>query len=98
KRVSGPAVEPDQPGAPVIPPAGSPRAIGSESADSSTSSVQTTNRLSLVSPNDVVRATSTASRPSAIVTRPILGSLCLASKVYQRPPRYASNQPLKSIG
>src|SRR5712692_5426383 len=62
-----------------------------------TSSVQTLKLTSVLGPNVVVMATSIASRPLAISTRPIRGTLFRASKVYQRPPRYASNQAAKSI-
>ena len=37
--------------------------------------------------NGCVMATSAASRPRAIRTRPIRGMLCRASNVYHRPPR-----------
>src|SRR5580693_5905907 len=63
-----------------------------------TSSVQTLKLTSVLGPNVVAMATSIASRPLAISTRPIRGTLFRASKVYQRPPRYASNQAAKSIG
>ena len=46
----------------------------------------------------VTIATSAASRPRAISTRLIRGTLCLASNVYQRPPIHASNQAEKSPG
>jgi hypothetical protein len=42
-------------------------------------------------------ATSQASRPRAISTRPMRGVLLRASKVYQRSPSQTSNQPAKSI-
>src|SRR6266436_3231542 len=45
-----------------------------------------------------VMVTTIASRPLATNTRPIRGMLFRGSKVYQRPPRYASNQAAKSIG
>src|SRR3979411_3256581 len=63
-----------------------------------TSSVQTLKLTSVLAPNVVLIATSIASRPLAISTRPIRGTLLRGSKVYQRPPRYASNQAAKSIG
>lgn len=63
-----------------------------------TSSVQTLKLTSVLGPNVVLIATSIASRPLAISTRPIRGTLFRASKIYQRPPRYASNQAAKSIG
>jgi hypothetical protein len=49
-------------------------------------------------PNEVVNATSAASRPTAINTRPMRAALWRASNVHQRSSRYASNQALKSIG
>ena len=52
-----------------------------------TSSVQTLKLASVLGPNVVAMATSIASRPLAINTRPIRGTLLRASKVYQRPPR-----------
>ena len=63
-----------------------------------TSSVTTSNLTSSAAPKLVEIATSVASRPVAISTRPMRGRLCRASKVYHRPPSQASNQPLKSIG
>src|SRR4051795_1199266 len=62
------------------------------------SSVQTVNFSRLAEPKEVVRATSTASRPRAWRTRPIRASLWRASRVYQRFPRYTSNQAEKSMG
>lgn len=50
-------------------------------------SVHTVNPVKVVLPNDVVRATSTASRPRPISTRPIRGSLWRASSVYHAFPR-----------
>src|SRR6202012_2117074 len=67
-------------------------------AHSVTSSLTTTNFFKFADPNAVVSATSAASRPVAISTRPIRGTLCRASIVHQRPPRYTSNHALKSIG
>jgi hypothetical protein len=64
----------------------------------STSSVETLKLTSVLGPNVVAMATSIASRPLAISIRPIRGTLLRGSKVYQRPPRYASNQAAKSIG
>src|SRR5664279_2258164 len=61
-------------------------------------SVQTVKLRSVSGPNDVLIATSTASRPRASSTRPTRGTLLRASNVYHWPPRYASNQPAKSIG
>jgi hypothetical protein len=51
------------------------------------SSVTTSNRESLAVPNDVVIATSVASMPVPISTRPMRGILCRASRVHQRSPR-----------
>jgi hypothetical protein len=51
------------------------------------SSVQTLKLTRVLGPNVVAMATSMASRPLAISTRPIRGMLLRASKVYQRPPR-----------
>ena len=61
-----------------------------------TSSVHTVKLSSVFGPKVCVIGTSAASRPIAISTRPMRGILLRASKVYQRPPRYASNQPAKS--
>src|SRR5450432_744603 len=63
-----------------------------------TSSVMTVKLVSQPLPNEVVIATSAASRPVAIKTRPIRGLLLRASNVHQRSCRYTSNQALKSIG
>ena len=52
-----------------------------------TSSVTTLNPVSTQGPKEVEMATSVASRPRAINMRPMRGSLCLASKVYQRSPK-----------
>jgi hypothetical protein len=52
-----------------------------------TSSVHTLKLASTLGPNVVAMATSMASRPLAISTRPIRGTLLRGSKVYQRPPR-----------
>ena len=49
--------------------------------------VQTVNFVKVVLPNEVVSATSTASRPRPISTRPMRGSLCRASSVCQPSPR-----------
>ena len=62
------------------------------------SSVQTRKLSSVFGPKVMLMATSAASRPWAISTRPMRGALLRASNVYQRPPIYASNQPEKSIG
>lgn len=50
-------------------------------------SVHTVNPVKVVLPNEVVRATSTASRPRPISTRPIRGALWRASSVYHASPR-----------
>ncbi len=50
-------------------------------------SVQTVKPVRVVLPNDVVRATSTASRPRPMSTRPMRGSLWRASIVCHRSPR-----------
>jgi hypothetical protein len=60
----------------------SPRGLPGKPAQSFTSSVQTRNDFSLFGPNVVLMATSEASRPRAIKTRPIRGMLLRASKVY----------------
>src|SRR3989442_13300685 len=52
---------------------------GAYAAAAGSSSAQTLNCVRLVVPNDVVRATSTASRPRAISTRPIRGRLWRAA-------------------
>src|SRR5215211_1680357 len=62
------------------------------------SSAWTTNLVSALGPNVVAIATSEASRPRAINTRPMRGTRLRASNVYQRLSRNASNQPAKSIG
>src|ERR1019366_6094716 len=67
-------------------------------APGATSSVTTVKLFSQAVPNDVVIATSAASRPVAISTRPIRGTLLRASKVHQRSSRHAWYQALKSIG
>jgi len=62
--------------------------IGSRRAHATaavTSSVNTVNCVSVAPPNDVVSATSTASRPRAITTRPMRGRLCRASITYHAP-------------
>src|SRR2546430_10020181 len=61
-------------------------------------SVQTLKLSSVLGPNVLLIATSAASRPRAMSTRPIRGTLFRGSKMYQRPPRYASIQAAKSIG
>jgi hypothetical protein len=53
----------------------------------STSSVQTLKLVSVFGPKVVLIATSAASRPRAIITRPMRGTLWRASKVCQWPPR-----------
>jgi hypothetical protein len=55
-------------------------------AASGISSVQTRNPSRTFGPKVIVRATSAASRPRAISTRPTRGALLRASKVYQAPP------------
>jgi hypothetical protein len=62
------------------------------------SSVHTRNPSSVLGPNVVVIATSAASRPRAIKTLPMRGTLFRGSKVCQRPPTKASNQAAKSPG
>ena len=66
--------------------------------DAFISSVQTVNWRSSATPKAVVNATSVASRPQAMSTRPIRRALCRASRVHHLPPRYTSNQALKSPG
>src|ERR1043165_5797870 len=51
------------------------------------SSLMMKNFFSFALPKFVVSATSAASRPRAMTMRPMRGTLCRASKVYQRPPR-----------
>jgi len=51
------------------------------------SSLTTENPVSLDDPNEVVMATSVASRPVASRTRPIRGRSCRASNVHQRSSR-----------
>jgi hypothetical protein len=60
-------------------------------------SARTWKPVSVWGPNDVISATSTASRPRPTTTRPTRGALFRASNVCQRPSRYASNQAAKSI-
>ncbi len=50
------------------------------------SSVHTWNFVKVPGPNEVVSATSVASRPRAIKTRPMRGALCRASSAYHLPP------------
>ncbi len=52
----------------------------------------------LTQPKQVVIATSVASRPRAINTRPIRGTKFRASNVYHWLPTNTSIQALKSIG
>jgi len=59
------------------------------------SSVRTRNETNVFGPNVVLIATSAASRPWAMSTRPMRGILLRASNVYHCPPRQASNQPAK---
>ncbi len=56
-------------------------------AQPATSSVRTVKRSSVDGPKLVVSATSAASRPRAISTRPMRGTLLRGSKVYQASPR-----------
>src|SRR6266851_5768874 len=56
-----------------------------------TSSAQTFMVSRRLEPYWVAMATSTASRPRPMTTRPMRGTLWRASKGYQRSPRYASN-------
>ena len=67
-------------------------------AAAATSSVHTVNCVSVVAPNDVVSATSTASRPRANTMRPMRGAVCRASIGYQAPATYTSAHAEKSIG
>src|ERR1019366_2342344 len=60
------------------------------------SSVQTLKFSSVLGPNVVVIATSHASRPRSIRTRPMRGTLLRGSNVCQRPPIQASNHAAKS--
>src|SRR6266851_668618 len=62
-----------------------------------TSSVHTLKLVNVLGPNVLLIATSEASRPRAINTLPMRGTLLRASKVCQCPPRKASNQAAKSI-
>jgi len=62
------------------------------------SSVQTLKPASVFGPKVLVIATSVASRPRAMRTRPMRGTLFRASKVCHCPSRYTSNQAAKSIG
>src|ERR1700689_5436294 len=72
--------------------------LNPDAASVATSSLITLNWVRLAIPNEVVIATSEASRPTAINTRPMRGWLCRASTVHQRLARYTSNHALKSIG
>ena len=72
------------------------RVIGSTA--SGVSSAHTAIRSRAASPNVVTMATSTASRPRPIGTRPMRGVLKRASSVHQRSPSQTSNQAWKSIG
>jgi hypothetical protein len=58
-----------------------------------TTSHHTLKDSSVFGPKVLDSATSQASRPRAISTRPMRGVLLRASKVYQRSPSQASNQP-----
>src|SRR3989442_3161108 len=59
---------------------------GAYAAAAGSSSAQTLNCVRLVVPNDVVRATSTPSRPRAISTRPIRGRLWRGAGGWAGPP------------
>src|SRR5690242_6699008 len=59
---------------------------GQEPHGVSASSAQTVNSLSVLGPNVLLIATSVASRPRAISTRPMRGVLLRASKVCHLPP------------
>src|ERR1700722_216900 len=61
-----------------------------------TSSVQTLKLSRMFGPKVVAIATSNASRPRAIRTRPTRGTLLRGSNVCQRPPIQASNHAAKS--
>ena len=62
------------------------------------SALQTTSNLSsFVGPKVLLIATSAASRPRAINTRPFRGTLLRASKVCQLPPIKTSNHAAKSM-
>jgi uncharacterized protein (DUF2235 family) len=63
------------------------RATNGGAGYATTSSVTTLNPASRAAPKLVDSATSVASRPRAMSTRPIRGLLWRASKVYQRPSR-----------
>jgi hypothetical protein len=52
-----------------------------------TSSAHTSKRCKVLGPNVLISATSQASRPLAISTRPTRGVLLRASNVYQRSPK-----------
>ena len=66
--------------------------LGWLSPSAGTSSVNTLNPVNWHGPNEVDIATSVASRPRAIRMRPMRGTLCRASNVYQRSPRNTSNK------
>jgi hypothetical protein len=63
------------------------RIAGANIQAATTSSVQTLKLSSVFGPNVLDSATSQASRPRAINTRPMRGVLLRASKMYQRSPR-----------
>src|SRR6202034_1714149 len=58
--------------------------LNPDAASVATSSLTTLKWVRLAIPNEVVIATSEASRPTAINTRPMRGWLCRASTVHQR--------------
>src|ERR1700681_4656385 len=60
------------------------------------SSIQTLKLSSVLGPNVVAIATSDASRPRAIRTRPMRGTLFRGSNICHRPPIQASIQAAKS--
>ena len=72
--------------APVVPLADSPSSTRSRSGCGDFLA-DTEKPLSVFGPKVVLIATSAASRPRAISTRPMRGMLLRASKVCQRPPR-----------
>src|SRR5271157_3105585 len=69
-----------------------------QSAVPGISSVQTLKLSRKLGPNVVAIATSEASRPLAMRTRLMRGTLLRGSKTCQRPPIQASNQAAKSPG
>src|SRR5580765_359100 len=67
-----------------------------EHCHQATGSVQTLKLSSVFAPNVVAIATSDASRPRAMRTRPTRGTLLRGSNRCQRPPIHASNHAAKS--